>query len=243
MKKAIVATIAVMFTAALMSVPQFAHAALGIDFTNAVAANGLVENGGPGTFVPGAIGYPVVGWSFTPTTDLYLTRLGVYDADRDRIHSEQHQVGIWSAADQSLLTSVSINEATMNVPETSPNGALFHFVDTASPLLLAAGQTYFVGATLYAGAVTGGGTADFDSFAAFNNGDSPVFINPYLTYLESGYAINATNNLVFPTSTFGTDYLIGANIDVIPTPIPAAAWLFGSGLAGLAGIRQKMNYA
>jgi hypothetical protein len=237
MKKVLVITIAIM----LLSSHPSAHAALGIDFGSSVAAGGLVENGGPSTF-GAATGYTTVGWTFMPTTDLYLTRLGVYDADRDRVHSEQHLVGIWSA-DQSLLTSVTINEATMNVPETSPNGAMFHFVNTSSPLLLSAGQTYFVGATMYAGAVTGGGTSDFDSFAAFNNSETPVSINPNLIYLNSGYAINATNNLLFPASTFVTDYTIGANIDVTPVPIPGAAWLLGSGLIGLVGLSRKKEAA
>jgi hypothetical protein len=43
-----------------------------------------------------------------------------------------------------------------------------------------------------------------------------------------------------PTTTLaGYDYIIGANIDVTPTPIPAAAWLLGSGLLGLIGIRRR----
>jgi hypothetical protein len=33
------------------------------------------------------------------------------------------------------------------------------------------------------------------------------------------------------------------SISVVPTPIPAAAWLFGSGLLWLAGIRRKMQQA
>jgi len=228
------------FSATLAVGAGSVHAALGVDFTTDVAVQGLVENGGPGTFVPGATGYTVVGWSFTPTTDLYLTRLGVYDADRDRLHSEQHQVGIWSTGTGStLLASVSIDETLMNQPETSPNGVLFHFANVASPVMLRAGQTYVVGATLYAGDVTAGTPGDFDAFAAFNNGESPIFFNPYLTYLGNAYAINGSNQLVLPSSTFITDYTIGANIDVTPTPIPAAAWLLGSGLLGLAGVRSR----
>lgn len=228
------------FSATLAAGAGAAHAALGVDFTSDVAVQGLVENGGPGTFVPGATGYTVVGWSFSPTTDLYLTRLGVYDADRDRLHSEQHHVGIWSTGTgSSLLTSVSIDETLMNQPETSPNGVLFHFANVDSPLVLRAGQTYVVGATLYAGVVTAGTPGDFDSFAAFNNGESPIYFNPYLTYLGNAYAINGSNQLVMPSSTFITDYTIGANIDVTPTPIPAAAWLLGSGLLGLAGVRRR----
>jgi hypothetical protein len=39
----------------------------------------------------------------------------------------------------------------------------------------------------------------------------------------------------------GGDYVL--NVSVSAVPIPAAAWLFGSGLIGLAGLkrRQKAN--
>lgn len=222
----------------LLTGANSAEAALGIDFSGAVASSGLVENGGPTTF--GATnGFSIVGWSFKPTVDLYLTRLGVYDADRDRLHSEQHQVGIWSAGMASPLTSVTINESTGNVPDTSPAGAKFHFVNTATPVVLTAGQTYFVGATMYAGLVNGTSTTDYDSFAAFNKGDSPVYLNPFIQYLGSAYALNGTNSLTIPTTSFITDYAVGANIDVTPTPIPAAAWLLGTGLLGLVGIRRR----
>jgi hypothetical protein len=216
------------------------EAALGIDFTGSVASGGMVENGGPTTFGSPS-GFSIVGWSFKPTVDLYLTRLGVYDADRDRLHSEQHQVGIWSANNStSPLASVIIDESAGNVPETSPQGAKFHFANTAAPVMLTAGQTYFVGATMYAGLLNGSSTTtDFDSFASFNNGDSPVFLNQYINYLGSAYAINGSNTLSMPTTAFITDYAVGANIDVTPTPIPAAAWLLGSGLLGLVGIRRR----
>jgi len=222
---------------ALLAVAVEANASLAIDYTSAVVADGLVENGGPTTFGASS-GYTIVGWSFTPTIDLQLNRLGFYDADKDRIHSEQHQVGIWRASSSTLLTSSTIDEATMNVPETSPKGVKFHF-QNAAPVILNAGQTYVVAATMYAGAVSGGGTADFDSFAAFDNGESPIFISPYLNYLGNAYTINATNTLVLPTSVFVTDYTIGANLDVSPVPVPAAIWLLGSGIAGVAGLRRK----
>jgi hypothetical protein len=35
----------------------------------------------------------------------------------------------------------------------------------------------------------------------------------------------------------------GGTLSVVPTPIPATAWLLGSGLLGLAGIRRRMKQA
>lgn len=42
----------------------------------------------------------------------------------------------------------------------------------------------------------------------------------------------AVSPIVLPT---------GGTLSLAPTPIPAAAWLLGSGLMGLVGIRSKMN--
>ncbi|NMC75423.1 MAG: VPLPA-CTERM sorting domain-containing protein [Geobacteraceae bacterium] len=39
-----------------------------------------------------------------------------------------------------------------------------------------------------------------------------------------------------PLSLFGN---FGANVDVVPAPLPAAGWLLGSGLLGLMGIRRN----
>lgn len=226
--------------AALMA-PHAAHADLGVDFTNQVSAAGMVENGSPGTFGASA-GYTVVGWSFTPKSDLLLNRLGVFDADRDRIHSEHHYVGLWEGT--TLKASVTITETPANpTPEVSPNGALFHWQNLAQPLLLKQGQTYTVGATLYAGSVGGGtSTSDFDAFAAFSRGESPIFFDSHIEYLKNAYAFNGTNGLVFPASTWNVyDYAIGANIDTSPVPLPGAVWLLGSGLAGLLAARKRMD--
>jgi len=227
-------------TATLATGAKAAHAAPGLDFS----ASAPYENGSPSALTgdPNATGFTTVGWSFIANTDLYLTRLGVYDADRDRIHSEQHQVGIWSAG--SLLASVSIDEARNNVPVASaPGMAQFHYGSLNDSLLLHAGQTYYVGATLYSGAVTTAGSlpnsTDFDMFASIVD-ETPVAVNQNITYLATAYATSSTNQLTLPGMTYAeARYTVGANIDVTPTPIPATAWLLGSGLLGMVGIRRR----
>ncbi|HUJ16751.1 MAG TPA: VPLPA-CTERM sorting domain-containing protein [Nitrospirota bacterium] len=37
-----------------------------------------------------------------------------------------------------------------------------------------------------------------------------------------------------------TTNIMASQANVTPTPIPAVAWLLGSGLMGLAGIRRRM---
>jgi hypothetical protein len=80
-----------------------------------------------------------------------------------------------------------------------------------------------------------------DPFAAFNAtsaADHNLQFNQYLTY---GGAVYSDSFIGMPgadpvPAAFGN---FGANLDVTPTPIPAAAWLLGSGLMGLAGIRRR----
>ena len=122
---------------------------------------------------------------------------------------------------------------------------MFHFETLTTPLRLIAGITYYVGATLYAGNVPTPGqvpvSGDFDSFASIKN-EVPVTINTYINYLGNAHSTSSSNALVLPNLTYSeATYTVGANIDVTPTPIPAAAWLLGSGLLGLIGIRRKQQ--
>ena len=224
-------------TASLAAGAGSAQASYGIDFP--VVPTTLQENGAAATTIN--LPYSVIGWSFQANRDLYLTRLGVYDADIDRRHTENHYVGIWNATNTTTaLASVSIAEGANYSPE-SIQGAYFHYADLAAPLLLKQGETYHVGATLYSGTATTAGV--YDMFASINPGEHSVTVNPDITYLKGVYGLTAAaGQLVFPgtVDTFAA-YTIGANIDVTPTPIPAAAWLLGSGLMGLVGIRRKQQ--
>jgi len=62
---------------------------------------------------------------------------------------------------------------------------------------------------------------------------------PYTLYKFTATADTTSSSLAFnfqnDQSVFHLD-----NVDATPTPIPAAFWLLGSGLAGLAGLRRKM---
>ncbi|NVN90133.1 MAG: VPLPA-CTERM sorting domain-containing protein [Desulfuromonadales bacterium] len=106
-----------------------------------------------------------------------------------------------------------------------------------------AGQEYTVSFWL---ASDGLNTTNTNVFQALWNGQAqninPV-LNPnlsssYTQYLFTTIASGTSSTIAFnfqnDPSVFHLD-----NVDVTPTPIPAAFWLMGSGLAGLAGIRRK----
>jgi hypothetical protein len=228
-------TFLVGFTAALILVAGpissgLAEAALGVDFSR----NAPYENGS-------ALGtYPVVGWSFSPTRDVYLTGLGLWDQDTERRHSENHLVGAWDA-NQTLLGYVSIAEpvGSPHNTVTGSMGAQYHMAYLSAPILLRKNQVYYVGATLFAQMI--GQSTDFDAFASFNPGEAPISFNRDITFLKNAYGTSAVNQLVFPGLSTQPTYLFGANIDVTPVPIPAAVWLLGSGLVGLVGVRRNMK--
>lgn len=78
--------------------------------------------------------------------------------------------------------------------------------------------------------------SDTGPFLTFNSGNLTDF-----DFLETGAPSFNSYSLVF--DDFG--YLVGqwtnASLTVVPTvvPVPAAVWLFGSGLLGLAGIARS----
>jgi hypothetical protein len=81
-----------------------------------------------------------------------------------------------------------------------------------------------------------------DPFAVFDAPSAAAHNLQFNQYLTYGGAVYSDNLLAMPgpdtLSAFGN---FGANLDVTPTPIPAAAWLLGSGLMGLAGIRRRKD--
>jgi hypothetical protein len=91
------------------------------------------------------------------------------------------------------------------------------------------------------------GSFQFDIVgAALDGAENP---NIYQYYgIPAGYTSSLALNLSFlgMSNTGGgftsTNNFGGVVVDApTPTPIPAAAWLFGSGLIGLGGIRRKMK--
>ncbi|KAF0219892.1 MAG: hypothetical protein FD174_1616 [Geobacteraceae bacterium] len=188
------------------------HAAIAIDFT------GTTVDWNDGTNYS-------LGWSFTANRDLYVNSLGVYAAPEfgtgNRVFTQNHAVGIFDAS-KNLVASTSVSNA-------DPLNNFFRYHSLETRVQLTAGATYYIAAAMGADQFTWN-TTDFS-------------VNPLITYTGSYYTVSDT--LAFPTTADDMTQLangtFGPNMDVTPTPIPAAFWLLGSGLGMIGAARRKLS--
>jgi hypothetical protein len=236
------ALFATLLTVTLLSGVNIANAAQAITFTS------------PSDYYQqtGAVGN-IVGWSFTANQDLYATRLAVFDTDRDISPEPNHFIGLWQDngfdAQGYKLAATLLRSVTVVETGARPTGFAYHWanIDQAT---LKAGQTYIVGAVMGSDYYT----AQIPD-SIFGYGDPTPFgnlqVNPLisygsdafynLAYAANGVITESTNQLIFGSASVPDNIIggFGANLDVVATPIPAAAWLLGSGLLGLVGIRRR----
>ena len=136
----------------------------------------------------------IAGWTFTTNSAFQINALGIYDEGLDGF-GVAHEVGIWDSLG-SLLASVTV-----------PSGigstliANFRYVAIA-PILLAAGQTFTVGATF------GAFNPDVYNFSANN-----VVYNPAITFGQT--VVTLASPLTQPTTTVPLgDGIFGPNLDI-----------------------------
>ncbi len=231
--------LAPLFMASLLSWAGSAEAQVAVSFDTQIPLVDLIQTSSA-----------ITGWSFTANRDLYVTKLGLWDFEKDTTSETNHFVGLWDTSGK-LLTSVAFTEAAHKADPSNP----FHFYDLAASYKLDAGKTYVVGANMasdfYVQHVPTGSDATSNTVAIpnlqFNSNISYLADKNFdLTTLASGQNYYNTS-LNFTSLTNGpggvndpnTVYSFGANFDATPTPIPAAAWLLGSGLLGLVGCRRR----
>jgi len=87
-----------------------------------------------------------------------------------------------------------------------------------------------LGISLTAGNVYTFGISSFTGSQQILSSDA----NPYADGIQY-------NNPTFYGSTPTWDLMFQTHVDTAVVPIPAAAWLFGSGLLGLVGIARRKN--
>ena len=162
------------------------------------------------------------GTSFTNSNAFTVAKLGFFDVGGDGL-AYSHDVGIWNAAG-TLLGKVTIAAGT-----TAPIADGFRWANLASSVLLSAGNTYIIGATM-----AKDNSSDLMGNSAKINSPFTLVSDLYHdnVNLETGLQKPDTTWQSPPTGWYGPN---------IATPIPAAVWLLGSGLVGLVAIRRRMK--
>ena len=175
------------------------------------------------------------GFKFTVSSHVTIGSLGVYDAGYDGI-ANPATVGLWHA-DGTLLTQATVPQGTAGILDGQ-----FRFTDIA-PLVLTTGTEYVIGAFL-----DGDLYSSFSTDPSWNGFGGVGGIDPRFTILEDRYfGTDPGSGLDFPTrtdiaTTPGAYGWIGPNLrEVAPVPLPAAAWLFGSGIAGLSALARRRS--
>lgn len=162
------------------------------------------------------------GWKFSVNSPYAVDSLGVYDSGQDGLAGSA-QVGLWLASGGNPLAQTTVASGTAG----ELNG---HFrYAPITPTLLNPGTEYIVGSYLsgeLATALFGG------------NG----LVDPHINVIDVRYS--PTGVFAFPGLTDpGTEgaAFLGSNFrgSVSPVPLPAAAWLFGSGVASLLCSARK----
>ncbi|MEZ6058930.1 MAG: DUF4082 domain-containing protein [Planctomycetaceae bacterium] len=172
-----------------------------------------------------------LGFEFTPTVNIAVTQLGVFDVDGDGL-AESHDVGIWRASDMALLASDTIAVGTGALLD--PSG--FRFTSLASSVQLSAGTVYRIGA-LYTTALDElrGTTITVDSRIQITDVNNGVAGTPTVFH-EGGV-------LSFPEAAGGFQRTnVNFAFTAVPEPSSVALLLIGAVL--VVGVhRRKMSRA
>ena len=109
----------------------------------AAPRSALVSSGytGQGIGVSGPlVGSVTVGWEFTAQADLWVSELGFFDFGQDGLNIS-HDVGIWDQ-DQQLIVSATVSDGT-----AAQLIGEYRYA-SVTPVLLEAGHTFVIGATV-----------------------------------------------------------------------------------------------
>lgn len=176
------------------------------------------------------------GYSFTATSDLYVTALGVLDDFGDGL-DEAHQVGLFDGI--GTLKTVTVPAGTSaalvgGYASGSTTRGGFRYV-SISPVLLTAGTTYSVGAFY----------DDMDTEALLTTEESVVFTsNPLITFGRALFSDAGSLSYVYqydPNASSTVGYF-GPNLQVTAVPEPgvvAFGFLAAGSVLGLIARKRK----
>ena len=161
-----------------------------------------------------------LGWKFSVTAPTSVEALGVYDSFQDGLAGTA-QVGLWLASGGTPLVQTTIAAGT----DAALDG-YFRFAPVSSTALTP-GIEYIVGAHL-----------DGDATSLFGGNG---IVDPRVSVIDVRYS-SFGSGFGFPDQTdLGTDgaAFLGGNFQLTAVPLPAAAWLFGSGVIGMLGLARR----
>ena len=168
-----------------------------------------------------------IGWTFTPTANLTVTAIGVWELDIGFPLNQTHQVGLWTAGGALL--------ASGTVLTNSPVTGNWRYVAIPATVLTA-GQTYVAGSAI---------TAPFtDVYSRVPAAGGTVTTNPLITLgtsvaspPASGFAFPSTSDATF-LARLGPNLMVSAG-PASPSPsvsaaAPVSPWSLGLIAIGLA---------
>src|ERR1035437_6552660 len=164
-----------------------------------------------------------LGWTFQPQTDIDVTALGAFN---DALHGSGNlEIGLWNSSGDLLTSSL------VALTGTSSNS----IYQTIAPLLLIAGETYYLGAyspsqTVYFYVV--GPDSDTHGYA---------IMSPEIQL--SGAAYNTGNVFAFPSTTISQlgDAVVMPNFQFQVVPEPSTVCLLGGGTIILLALRKRIS--
>jgi hypothetical protein len=163
-----------------------------------------------------------LGWRFTVNSPSTVASLGVYDSGQDGLVGSA-QVGLWLATGGDPIVQTTVSSGTAATLDGH-----FRFAPI-TPTLLTPGNEYIVGSYLSGELAT-----------ALFGGNGVV--DPRVNVIDARYSSTGSAAFGFPGLTDpGADgaAFLGGNFHLTPVPLPPAAWLFGSGIAGLAAWQRR----
>ena len=182
------------------------------------------------SFTGGQLAHPsgdkLYGWFFDNNADIFVTNLGVFDADGDGL-SIAHDVGIFRVSDHSLLLSNTVPAGT---GATLLDG--FRYVPV-SPFFLPA-AAYVIVMTM----------PDSNADGQFIS-NTTLTTAPQITW--TGSAVAGSLSLVYPTvdasffdiGMFGPNFQFDAGADTTSAPEPGSVLLLLGGGLTLAFLRRS----
>jgi hypothetical protein len=162
----------------------------------------------------------LLGWTFSPNTDVYVTGLGYVDLGDDGM-ATSHQIGIFDVVANSLVTS-----ATLAAGTASTKLGDFRYAD-ADGAKLSAGKRYMIV-----------GTDDSDAWTT-NLHSTATFASEIVPDGGAYFNYDNPNTLRMATDTFHYQQYFGPSFTYSTQAVPEPASMAALGLGALGVLRRR----